>query len=230
MSLQMENAETCFKRLLSESKSPKFHTSLERVRKACNSIVNMKGTLNYSRVAEYTTEHFGGPKRQSIMNKEGKRLRLYIDLRKEEYTVHSKLSKNTKTKSSTPMYFCDDWDLKTKSFINGLQSELAFYKNILCNVKQDIRQETRENPIDYDKSISAGPQDDLSMQVIRESELENENEHLKMIHEIVQRLLDIAKDPNSPLEFKTRDGKEYLALAYGQVIMTVLYSDELSKL
>ncbi len=86
MTLHPENSQDCFKRFLQESNSQKNHKSLERVKLACD-IEDMQGLLNYSRVAQYTENHYGSSKRQSIMN--GKRLCLYIDLRKQEYASKS---------------------------------------------------------------------------------------------------------------------------------------------
>lgn len=51
----------------------------------------MKGLLNYSRVAQYTEKHFGGPKAQSILNND--KHRLYIQLRMQEYNENKRRSK-----------------------------------------------------------------------------------------------------------------------------------------
>lgn len=228
MSIQMENAVTCFKRLLGESKSPKFHASLERVKKACDSIENMRGLLSYSGVAKYTTDHFGGPKRQSIMNSD--RLRLYIDYRKEEYTIHSKPPKTFKTKTSSTPDWAKNLDLKTRVRINQLESELTYKDYLLRNLSKNISHDSWKHPIDFDKSISAGVQEDLSMLVIRDSDVEQNNGKLKMICNIVQRLLDFAEDPSCPLKITTRNGRECLRLESGPFEGTVLYDNELIAL
>lgn len=225
MSLLQENSTTCFKRLLQESNSKKFHKSIEHVKKACDEIVNMKGLLNYSRVAQYTENHFGGPKRQSVMN--NSKLRLYIDLRKQEYTNASQMTKQSTVTNKASEYPSDDLDQKTKSYIDQLRARNAFLEKAMNNLKQDILNETRANPIDLNKSITAGVQNDLSMQIVRESEPSQKSEQTAVFQKIFQRLLDIAKTHASPLDVKTREGKEYLAIDTTGYTATVLYNKEL---
>ena len=127
---KMENAENCFKRLLQESTSQKFHKSLERVKKACDTIEDMKGLLNYSRVAQYTENHYGSPKRQSIMN--SKRLRLYIDLRKQEYTEKQPEKKHPQQKILLPNTLALIWTSRQRSILINYGQEMHSWKNP-CN-------------------------------------------------------------------------------------------------
>ncbi len=228
MILQPEDSKICFKRLLQESHSQKFHNSLEHVKKACDAIENMKGLLNYSRVAQYTEIHYGSPKRQSIMN--SKRLRLYIDVRKQEYTEKSPRSKHNRKKSAVPQYPCSKLDLKTKVYIDQLRARNAFLEKAMSNLQQKILQETRRNPIDIDESVTAGAQDDLSMQLIRQNRGEYSDENLKLIRTAVCKLMGLADNHNCPLEIKSRDGKDVLVLETPIAKETVLFNDELNAL
>ena len=226
MTLQTENAETCFMRLLQESTSQKFHKSLERVKKACDTIEDMKGLLNYSRVAQYTENHYGSPKRQSIMN--SKRLRLYIDLRKQEYTEKQPEKKAPSAKNTAPQYPCADLDLKTRVYIDQLRARNALLEKSMQQMQKEILQETRRNPIDMNKSILAGAQEDHSMQLVRDTESPKNDERIKILLKVAGRLLQMADNPLCPLDIQTHKGKEYLELKAPPFSETVLFDDELS--
>jgi len=226
MMAQMENAENCFKRLLQESTSQKFHKSLERVKKACDTIEDMKGLLNYSRVAQYTENHYGSPKRQSIMN--SKRLRLYIDLRKQEYTEKQPGRKTLSDKNTAPQYPCADLDLKTKVYIDQLRARNALLEKSMQQMQKEILQETRRNPIDMNKSILAGAQEDHSMQLVRDTKAQEHDENTKTLLKIVHRFLQLADNPLCPLDIQTHEGKDYLVFETRQFRETVVFADELS--
>ena len=226
MTLQTENAETCFKRLLQESTSQKFHKSLERVKKACDTIEDMKGLLNYSRVVQYTENHYGSPKRQRIMN--SKRLRLYIDLRKQEYTEKQPEKKAPSAKNTAPQYPCADLDLKTKVYIDQLRARNALLEKSMQQMQKEILQETRRNPIDINKSILAGAQEDHSMQLVRDAEAQEHDENTKTLLKIVQRFLQLADNPLCSLDIQTHEGKDYLVFETPQFRETVVFADELS--
>lgn len=230
MSLLQEKADTCFKRLLQESRSQKFHKSLERVRKACDNIESMKGLLNYSRVAKYTENHFGSPKRQSIMNNAD--LRLYIDLRKQENKNYKRSASNTcSSKNKVPEYPCDNLDLKTKSYIDQLRARNAFLEKSMQQLQQEILNETRKNPIDLEKSIVTGAQDDLSMKISQHFQNEIDFDEIVKLLKAMSRLLEVTKDPAFPLDLKSREEKEYLTIESPMGIeKTILYGDELQML
>lgn len=228
MTLQPENAKTCFKRLLKESRSQKFHTSLERTQKACDAIEDMKGLLNYSRVAQYTENHYGSPKRQSIMN--SKPLRLYIDLRKQEYAQKAPHAKQSKKKSTAPQYPCSGLDLKTKVYIDQLRARNAFLEKAMSNLKQEILEETRRTPIDINKSVMAGAQEDLSMKLIRQTQDKQPNISLQLIQKAIRKLLDLSNNLNCPLEVQNRTGKNILVLETPLSQETILFDEELGVL
>ena len=228
MTLQPENATTCFKRLLQESNSQKFHASLERIKKACDAIEDMKGLLNYSRVAQYTENHYGSPKRQSIMN--SKRLRLYIDLRKQEYAEKTPGRKGKKVKNTGPQYPSDDLDLKTRVYIDQLRARNAFLEKSMSYLKQEILRQTQENPINLSKSIEAGAQDDLSMKMVKDEQAEDTTALSKKARNAIKKLLDLADNPNCPLEMQEKEGECMLVLETLYSKETILFNDEIDIL
>ncbi|MFT5700917.1 MAG: hypothetical protein ACI8ZB_003802 [Desulforhopalus sp.] len=225
MNLKPENASECFQRLLQSSKSEKFHISLERIKKACNCIVDMGGIINYSRVANYTEKHFGGPKRQSVMN--SKRLRLYIDLRKQEHhTPHNHI----RIKQDTIEYPSPSLDQKTKLYINKLRAVNTFLETTISSLQHDILQKTKETPIDLAKAISAGPNDDLSMDLKSQNENSGDAVLPKSTATIILKILMLTSNTNCPLYLEKVDGKDELILKTTLVHETVLFADELSEL
>ena len=228
MTLQPENAQDCFKRLLQESSSAKFHKSLERVKRACDAIEDMKGLLNYSRVAQYTENHYGSPKRQSIMN--SKQLRLYIDLRKQQYAEKSPDRNRKKTKDIGPQYPSADLDLKTKVYIDHLRARNAFLEKAMSYLKQEILRQTQENPISLSKSIEAGAQNDLSMKMVRDDQLAGGSGLSKKAGNAIQKLLSLTENPNCPLELQSMNGEQVLVLETPLTSETVLFGDELEAL
>ncbi len=224
MSPLVENAESCFKRLLQESKSRQFHVSLERIKEACDTIEDMKGLLNYSRVAQYTENHFGGPKIQSIRNND--QHRLYIQLRMQEYQGNKQLPKKSSPSSTKPRYPSPDLDLKTKVAFDLLRGENDLLRKAMKELKEQILHETRQSPIDMTKAITDGPQPDLSLKLSKEAP-EN-NEYLKLIQDIGQRLLQLNEDSLSPIKILTyENGKTELVLDNMIQTYTLLYDDEL---
>lgn len=228
MSLKSEHSDIAFKRLLKESNSKKFHKSLDCVKNACDAIEDMKGIINYSRIAKYTENHFGGPKRQSIMNNAD--LRLYIDLRKQEYENFPKSIKNNHPRNKAHEYPCDDLDLKTKSYIDQLRARNAFLEKSMQHLLQEILKETKKNPIDLNKSITYGPQKDLSMNITRTFKTNNECIQIQTLEKVIKRLQKMSNDPMCPLEIRSRDGKDYIVLENSPFMATVLYSHELDLL
>ncbi len=235
MNLQPENSAACFKRLLQESNSQKFHTSLERIKKACDGIEDMKGLLNYSRVAKYTENHYGSPKRQSIMN--SKRLRLYIDLRKQEYGNKSPAPKRKKAKNITPRYPTSDLDLKTKVFIDQLHSlneqlhaRNAFLEKAMRNLQQEILHTTRENPIDVRAMIEKGAQEDLSMKIVREQQDKIPQGISTKAKTAIEKLLALADNPHCSLKVEIIEGERNLMLKSAMAPETILFADELVEL
>jgi hypothetical protein len=228
MTLQPENAATCFKRLLQESNSQKFHASLERIKKACDAIEDMKGLLNYSRVAQYTENHYGSPKRQSIMN--SKQLRLYIDLRKQEYTQKSPGRNNKKSKNIGPQYPSPDLDLKTRVYIDQLRARNAFLEKAMSYLKQEVLCQTQKAPISLSKSIEAGAREDLSLEVVRQNQGNQSDEKLELIRTAIHKLLDLSNNVNCPLEIQNRNDKDFLVLETPLSQETILFDDELDVL
>jgi len=182
--------------------------------------------LNYSRVAQYTENHYGSPKRQSIMN--SKRLRLYIDLRKQEYTEKQPEKKTPSAKNTAPQYPCADLDLKTKVYIDQLRARNALLEKSMQQMQKEILQETRRNPIDMNKSILAGAQEDHSMQLVRDTKAQEHDENTKTLLKIVQRFLQLADNPLCSLDIQTHEGKDYLVFETPQFRETVVFADELS--
>lgn len=228
MNLKPEHSEVAFKRFLKESRSKKFHHSLECVKNACDAIEEMKGIINYSRIAQYTENHFGGPKKQTIMN--SKTLRLYIDLRKQEYENDLPKIKKRVSELVHQQYPCADLDLKTKAYIDQLRSRNMFLEKSMAHIQKELLQKTRSNPIDLYQSISHGAQDDLSMQLISHHQQEEQLEISDNARSAIKKLLALAENPNSFLEFKTKNGEAILALVTTRSQETILFGDELSAL
>ncbi|MDD2465267.1 MAG: hypothetical protein PHI97_14825 [Desulfobulbus sp.] len=229
MNLEPEHSAVAFKRFLKESKSKKFHHSLECVKNACDTIEEMKGIINYSRIAQYTENHFGGPKKQTIMN--SKTLRLYIDLRKQEYEYDLPKIKKRDSELVHQQYPCADLDLKTKAYIDQLRSRNMFLEKSMAHIQKELLQKTRSNPIDLYQSISHGAQDDLSMQLISHHQPKDEQIVIsEKARSGIKKLLELAENPNSYLEFQTKNGEIIMVLEKGRSIETILFGDELSAL
>lgn len=220
-----ENSEDCFKRLIQESNSKKFHRSLEKIKIACDEIINLKGLLNYARIAHYTQVHFDGPKRQSIINNE--KLKLYISIRQKEYAKNTTNETQSPRKKDQPEYPTNDLDIRTKSHIDSLCARNAFLEKAMSNLRRDILNQSRSNPIDLERSIEAGIQDDMSMVLVQTSQQKKSVEHEQLLVKIMQNLLEIAYDPASPLELKQRKGEEYIAIQTLGYTATLLLGREM---
>lgn len=229
MTLNQENSSKCFKRLLAESNSPKFHKSLEHIRKACNAIENMKGQLNYSRIATYTEEHFGTPKKQSILN--CKRLKLYIEIRKHEYAATKEKPPKSKEHLSEPPYPSSDLDLKTKVYIDHLRSKVKQQELSIRYLNEEILEKTSKQPISFIESISQGPGEDLSMELTRSingKETESYIDHT--LKKAISKLLAMVHNPNIPLEVQKKNEKHVIVLETETVKETILFEDEIAVL
>jgi hypothetical protein len=87
--MSIESSSAIYKEL-ERTLGPKAVTSLTNLKAACDLIVVARGTMNYSLVARVATEHFGGPKAQTVQN--NKNLKRYIGARILEYTNAGKLN------------------------------------------------------------------------------------------------------------------------------------------
>lgn len=67
MSILNESATELYNRLILEL-STKAKKSLELVKKSCDDIELARGVINYSKVAEFATKHYGGPSKQTVQN------------------------------------------------------------------------------------------------------------------------------------------------------------------
>lgn len=228
MTLEIENSDTCFKRLVQESSSGKFHKSLEYIRKACDAIEQMNGVINYSKVAVYTDNHFGNPKRQTIMN--NSRLRLYIDLRRQESSTKPTHSPKQQYKSNVPDYPTSNLDTKTKSYIDQLKAENVFLNNSIKYLKEEVLQETRKNPISLIKSISQGPNEDLSMELATPNLNQDQTKPQIIAIGAIEKLLALANNPDSYLKIQVKNERRVLVLETPGFIGTILFEDELMAL
>lgn len=120
----MESSGEVYAVLVSEM-GPKGRKSLERVKAACDLIALARGVMNYSRVAKVATEHFGGPKAQSVQN--SSHLKRYIDARVGEYTAqrHSRTGRGDGNDAKRQeKYPHAELDQRTKTYIDQLHSRL----------------------------------------------------------------------------------------------------------
>lgn len=224
--LQPESSSKCFERLMRESTSRKLKKSLESIRKACDELEKMKGVINYTKVAEFTTNHFNTPRRQTIMNSE--RLRLYIDLRKDEYEKDRFGKKQPKQSQTSPLYPSNDLDLKTITYIDQLRSRNSFLEKQTSFLRDQLTQETKVNPISYTKSIKAGAYEGGAMEVTR---IVKQGVISSDAKDAIEKLLSLTENPNSYLKIMQEDGeKQRLILNTPSATETVLYDEHLKAL
>ena len=228
MTIENENSKTCFTRLLQESSSPKFHKSLEHVRKACDAIEQMEGLINYSKVAKYTKDHFGNPRRQTIMNND--RLRLYIDLRKEESSIKPSKVFKREYKSNVQEYPSEGLDLKTKVYIDQLRARNDLLEKSSQYLNQEVLQATSKHPISYIQSISNGPDENLSMTLVNKVSGEEAESYRYVTRKLLNKLLKLTDNTNSYLEIQVKNGEDILVLETPLIKETILFSDELKTL
>lgn len=94
-------------------------------------------------------------------------------------------------------------------------------------LKAQILHETRQYPIDMNKAITAGPQEDLSMKIPKDNA--KNNEYIKLIQDIGRRLMQLSEDSLCPIEIITsKNGKAELVLDDRLQTNTLLYEDELN--
>ncbi len=195
--------------LLFEELGHKSKTSLKNLKAACDLIVSSRGVMNISSVAKVATEHYGGPKAQSVQN--NKHLKRYIVARMHEYNkaerTHTLPSVNNK-KTQENSYPVSNLDVRTKLYIDELRTRLN-----LCETRyQDLRkwQEhfTKANPVDFTSAISAGAIDNDLLKL----EYQNDNTALlTQVKQAIKSLLNLENYiPN--LQVKTRGKLQKLTL------------------
>ncbi|CAH6895099.1 conserved hypothetical protein [Vibrio chagasii] len=148
-------AEQLLKELLAGSTSQKFHNSIDGVKRACDAIERMGAIMDYSKVAAYATEHFGRPKRQTVMN--STKLKSYIDLRISEYKTKRKelfpIKPHNKSARELDM---SGLDPTMRRKVADLQQRCNMLQNILEDLKERAVINTRISPHPTAQAIAVG--------------------------------------------------------------------------
>ena len=210
---------------------PKAKASLERVKQSCDDIVLMKGTLNYSRVAELTTKRFGGPKKQSIQN--SRSLKSYIAKRMDEYDEerwkggqHNPASKGDKRHENG--YPTDGLDIKTRVYIDRIRDIVKRLEEENKYLSQLLEKETRENPISFSEAIAGGVQQDGSVDL----SLIHTNSEPSFLKAALQKILGVDQSVGELKRFEVlvRGERRKLVCNDGGVEMTLVQPNEWQQL
>lgn len=230
MSMLNETSTELYERLYEES-GPKAKVSLERVKQTCDDIVLMKGTLNYSRVAELTTKRFGGPKKQSIQN--SKLLKSYIGKRLEEYSEtrvngHQYSLTKDHEKNNDNGYPSGGLDIKTRVYIDRMRDIVKRLEEENKFLSQLLEKETRKTPISFAEAISSGVQSDGSVNL----SLNDQTNIPVSLKPFLLKLLGLDAQTGALKQFEVlaRDTKRKLVCTDGGVEMTLITPMEWDEL
>lgn len=205
-----ETSKEYYERKMGESPSVKFKKSLESVRVACDRIVAAKGEINYARVSHFTN---GSPAKQSIYN--SKKLRLYIDLRRNEYDLvmrrHGRSEKSAATagNQSSHLYPVSGLDLKTKKAFDNLEKRNTFLEKVVDTLEKQLRSATEKNPLDFAEAITQGPDADLNMDFHQANRNGGEIVN-REFQEAIKKLFDFAQRQKGVNIYEVK-GKKVLA-------------------
>jgi hypothetical protein len=159
MSILNESSVQAYERLMKEV-GVKAKTSLQRIKAACDEIEVARGVMNYSRVAAVSTNRFGGPRTQSILN--SKPLKCYIAKRVEEYegtalVVARKTDTAKGTLPSHKQYPVEGLDARTRLFIDFLHQDMTRLDAENRYLTTMLERETQREPVSIADAIAKGP-------------------------------------------------------------------------
>lgn len=148
---------------LSKDGAPKFIKALDQIKVACDHIETAKGAMTYSQVGAVATKLFGGPKAQSIQN--SYKHKQYIDARQQEYRQqHSpKSNQGSQNLRGLIKYPSEGLDYRTRRYIDDLRQRNSMLEAAMREFKTTITMSTMEAPIDFNKMLTGGPDDEGSM-------------------------------------------------------------------
>jgi len=187
-----ENSSAVYDELI-KTVGAKCIKSLNNIKSACDLIEISHGIINYSRVAKVATEHFGGPKAQSIHN--NAKLKRYIDSRILEYSnIKNRNTKQVREKSICKNYPSDNLDLRTRKYIDQLHDRLNLVETRYKTLRDWQEKFTKINPIDSKLAIMNGPDHETALKI----EYSGDSELLTLIKRCIQRLIEL---PNYHSDF-----------------------------
>lgn len=226
MSILNESATELYNRLILEL-STKAKKSLELVKKSCDDIELARGVINYSKVAEFATKHYGGPSKQTVQN--NKNLKNYIYKRMCEYkTWHRNSTVRNNEIKRKGVYPTEILDIKTRTYINHMQDAIKHLENKVSHLNQILETETRKTPIPFSKVISKGIQQDggLSIAIPHNKAIPG------CLYPFLKKLLGLDKKVGKlkSFEVKCRDNKYMLVnidRMIGETLLTPAEWDEI---
>jgi len=191
--MSIEPSNSVFEALMGEA-GTKFKNSLKRIKKACDLIVETRGQMNYSSVGRVATQHFGGPKKQTIKNND--KLKRYIAARIEEYRFGGKAhmpSMLNRSQAQVEKYPVSNLDPRTKACIDSLRDRLNLVETRYKIVAKQLEENTRANPVDFGKAIGIGPNNNGELQL----EYKSSTDQLDSVREGIRTLLTLDQNLSS---------------------------------
>ncbi|BCF89064.1 hypothetical protein [Paraburkholderia largidicola] len=171
MNVLNESAEEIFQQLMEEV-GPKAKPNLKKIKEACDLIEKCRGVMNYSRVAAVATEHFGGPKEQTIQN--NAQHKTYISARIREYQTRMRTrAQSTKfpevTGRDRSPYPAEGLDAKTRLCIDSLLQDNHRLDTENKRLAQLLEQTTVHRPISLSEAFERGPTSTLGLDIALDS-------------------------------------------------------------
>ncbi len=218
MSILNESATELYNRLMSELPT-KAKKSLEFVKTSCDDIELARGVINYSKVAEFATKHYGGPSKQTVQN--NKNLKNYIHKRMCEYkTWHKDSTDRNKDIKHKYIYPTESLDVKTRTYIKHMQDAIEHLENKISHLNQILEAKTRKTPIPFSEVISNGIQADGNMSIT----IPHNNSVPICLYPFLKKLFGLDKNSGKlkSFEVKCRDNQYVLVNSDGMVSETLL--------
>jgi hypothetical protein len=165
-------AEQKFMELLRKRDNSEFLKTLKDFKEACDKIEVIKGKMSYAAVAKVAERSI------STIKNDPEGHCTYVKLRQKEYEAKKKTAPSAKDNAQEvsvlkPRYPASDLDQKTRSFIDGLWGEIANISNrnalletTMTEIRKEVLDQTRENPLDARKMLRSGPDDTGSMAIV----------------------------------------------------------------
>lgn len=206
----MNTATEYFDYLIENSTSLIFNRNLERIKRACDDLIDMGEKLSNRKIGKYTKKHYGAPTYSGIRDSQDHKA--YINLRKkeqEEAEAEITLDAGAPSAPNLPR------DIpQLHQYIRVLESEIETLKEMMAEQDNMLQHNSATNPIKLDYSIAAGPQQDASMQMVWENDSNSNGQSISTTaKEAIKKLLELGSDSESYLQYdKTKNGERLMLI------------------
>mgnify|MGYP000093997727 FL=1 len=219
MSTDFESREqSLYESLLESAKTPKAKACLFNVRKACSSILKVKGNLTYAAVARFIDDvdnleilqlinGVAGPKQQSISN--NKNFKMLINLYIEELDrIKGRPQSSNDVGAKSSEYPTAGLDSKTKLYINMLNQKIQALEKENETLSLSFQDQTKSSPLKLADAVGKSLAGKTTGLLPHIPDVSNEKAVISILKAVASAPIDF---PDHFVE-KTKNGKSALFL------------------